>query len=366
MGDAPRPRDYVAAAGLAALALLARALLDRWLGSLQPFSSGFVAVAAAVWFLGWRPAALTAILSYGAAALLFVEPRGRLLPVSGARDLTALLTFLSACAMIIAIGNRARKAERALARANAELRETDQRKDAFLATLSHELRNPVGVIGNAVAMLQAQNADPATRATLAVLARQTAHIRRLLDDLLDVGRIARGRLELRTAPSDVRECVQHAVDANQYALAQKQQSIAIEAPSEPVIARVDQARMLQVVSNLIDNASKYSPTGSRVEIRVSDGPAVSIEVRDNGPGIDEQALPRLFDLFDQGGRSPSDGLGLGLGLCKHLVEMHGGTISAARNPDGRGTTFCVRLPLGDELPPDTRRRSDGQPPADVR
>jgi signal transduction histidine kinase len=349
MRGASDPRGYAAAIGVAAVTLLGRALLDRWLGPLQPFSSGIVAVAVAAWFLGWRPAVVTAILSYGAAAYLFVEPRGRFPPVSSARDVAALLTFAAACAVIIAIGHRAREAERALARANADLREADQRKDAFLATLSHELRNPVGVITNAVAMLEAQNADPHMRATYAILSRQTAHIRRLLDDLLDVGRIARGRLELRREAGDLRECVRHAVDANQFALARKKQSLVVDVPPTPVVATVDHARILQVVSNLIDNASKYSPDGSHVEVRVTDAAGVSIEVSDNGPGIDDDVLPRVFDLFDQGGgRSPSEGLGLGLGLCKRLVELHGGTISAAPNVRGRGTTFLVRLPSKDE------------------
>lgn len=349
MADLQRARAYAAAAILATIALLGRALLDRWLGPLQPFSSGIVAVAVAAWFLGWQPAAVTAILSYGGAAYLFVEPRGRFFSVSSPRDSAALLTFAAACAIIIAIGHRAREAERALARANADLREADQRKDAFLATLSHELRNPVGVITNAVAMLEARNADPQMRPTYAILSRQTAHIRRLLDDLLDVGRIARGRLELRPEAGDVRECVRHAVDANQFALARKTQSLVVDVPPTPVVATVDHARILQVVSNLIDNASKYSPHGSHIEVRVTDGAGVSIEVSDNGPGIDDDVLPRVFDLFDQGGgRSPSEGLGLGLGLCKRLVELHGGTISAASNVRGRGTTFLVQLPARNE------------------
>lgn len=353
MGDAPRPRDYAAALGLGALALLARALLDRWLGPLQPFAPGFVAVTASVWFFGWRPATLTALLSYVGAAYLFAEPRGVVFGGSGPRDLAALLTFMAACAMIIAIGNRARRAERALARANAELREMDARKNAFLAILSHELRNPVGVIANGAATLQEQNTDPRLRPTLAILSRQTAHIRRLLDDLLDVGRITRGRLELRTAQADIRECVKHAVEASQYAVAQKGQTVVVELPTAPVLAVVDPARMLQVVSNLLDNASKYSPRGARIEVRVVEGDGFAIEVADDGPGIDDEALPRLFDLFDQGRRSPSDGLGIGLGLCKHLVEMHGGQISAMRNLQGRGTTFRVRFCSGAPLALDT-------------
>ncbi len=345
MRPASRPLGYVTAASLAGMALLVRAILDPWLGIMQPFASGFVAVAACSWFFGWGPALLAAVISYVGGTYLFVEPRGHL-DVAGGPFVAALLNFFAAAAMIIAIGERARRAERALAAANAALREADQRKDAFLATLSHELRNPVSVISNAVAMLGRVPLDDRSRATLSILSRQTALVARLIEDLLDVSRITRGRLALRLEKADVRTAIDHAVDANREAVAGRHQRITVDLPPVPVLMDADHARVVQVISNLIDNASNYSPEGAEVVVRLTTAAGVSIEVSDNGPGIDPDVLPHVFEMFEQGGASGSGGLGLGLGLCRHLVELHGGQIAAVPNASGRGTTFRIHLPTG--------------------
>lgn len=343
MRGLPRPVEYVVAALLAAVALSVRMAADRWLGGMQPFASGFVVIAASAWWFGWRPAVLAAVISYLGGTFYFVEPRGHIGPGS-VQALAAMLNFFAAAGMIIAIGERARRAEQALAQANADLREADQRKDAFLATLSHELRNPIGVITNGMSILERLPLDERPRATLSILSRQIGHMQRLVDDLLDIGRITRGRLTLRIEPTDVRASVEHAVDANRHTLTTRRQHVSLELPEAPTLLGIDHARMVQVVSNLIDNASKYSPEGAEVSVRVVQDDGVMIEVSDNGPGIDPTMLPKVFDLFEQGGSSHSDGLGLGLGLCRHLVELHGGRITAERNPTGQGTTFKIYLP----------------------
>ncbi len=252
-----RPQNYAFAATFALVALGTRALLQPWLGSMQPYASGYAAIAAAVWFFGWRPGLLAAVICYLGGTFLFVGPSG-LGVLTTPQGLAAVTVFSFSAGLIITIGHRARLAERKLAEANELLRETDRKKDQFLATLSHELRNPVGVISSAVATLEtSEQPDARARATIAILARQAAQIRRLVDDLLDVGRITRGRLALHPERVDVRTCVEHAAEASRDALARKRQTLVTSLPEQPVDLRVDHARIVQVVSNLIDNASKY-------------------------------------------------------------------------------------------------------------
>ena len=335
---------YAVAVALALAALAVRFTLTPWLGTLQPFAVGFVAVAASVLFCGWRPAVVAATICYVGGTYLFVQP---IRPVQWTRpqDVAALFTYASSAGLIIFMGNRARRAEQQLAEANAHLREADQKKDAFLAALSHELRNPVSVITTAVSVLERTATDPREQHTLSVLSRQSAQVRRLVDDLLDVGRITRGRLHLRTAGVDLRTCVTDAVDTVRFATDRKRQTLEVHLPPTPVDAVVDHARIVQVVSNLVDNASKYSPEQARVCVRLrTSGASATIEVLDTGPGISPDMLPRIFDIFELGATSESGGLGLGLGLCKRLVELHHGTISAGSNPDGRGACFRVVLP----------------------
>ncbi len=359
MRTTERPLDFLFAAGLAATALAARWALTPWLGPVQPFAPGFVAIAASVLTLGWRPAVVTAALAYIGGTYLFIQPNGSVFQARP-EAIAPLLTFTASAGLMIFMGHRARRAERELARANEQLREADRKKDAFLATLSHELRNPVGVIITAVATLEGREHDARTQTAIGVLSRQASQIRRLVDDLLDIGRITRGRLTLHAAPLDLRTCVEHAADGSRDAVTAKQQSLVVSVPPVPVQVHADHTRLVQVLSNLIDNASKYSPARAEIGVTVTDrGVDVTIEVTDDGPGIAPAVLPHVFDLFDQGtATSSSGGLGLGLGLCKHIVEMHGGTISASTNPRGKGASFLIQLPK--ERP---RTSADTTPPA---
>jgi signal transduction histidine kinase len=313
-----------------------------WLGPLQPLAPGFPMIAAASLLLGWRPAVLTAIVSYIGGQYLFMDPR---LLTTVFQDVAAVLVYGVSAALVILLGHLARRARAQLAEANERLIEADRRKDQFLAELSHELRNPVGVIATAVSMLETHNTDSRLRGPIGVLARQVTQIRRLVDDLLDVGRVTRGRLVLHPEASDLRNCIDQAVEGTLSTVASKQQTVRVSMPETPVTLPVDHARMVQVITNLIDNASKYSPGRTAIEVTLADRDDVQIDVADAGPGIDPAVLPRVFDLYEQGKRSStSEGLGVGLGLCKHIVEMHGGTIEAAANPQGRGSNFTIRLP----------------------
>jgi PAS domain S-box-containing protein len=231
-----------------------------------------------------------------------------------------------------------------------ELAEADRRKDEFLAMLAHELRNPLAPARNAAALLQRKDLDSDTAAeTAQILAEQLDHLSRLVDDLLDVSRIVQGKVELRKQPVELAEVVRRAVDAAQPLLYERGHEFCVALPAEPVCLEADPVRLAQVLSNLLNNAAKYTPPGGTVRLTVErevDG--VAVHVRDNGAGIAPDLLPRVFDLFVQGDTSvdrPEGGLGIGLTLVKNLIELHDGSVVARSEGIGKGTEFMVRLPV---------------------
>jgi len=239
----------------------------------------------------------------------------------------------------------------AVAMANAELYQDLQRanriKDEFLATFGHELRNPLGAIAGASAVLKAARAQgPAADRARAVIDRQVHHLARLVDDLLDVGRLTTGKVSLNRQPLDLGDLAAGALDAWRAAGRFPQHQVVLERSS--AWADIDETRIEQVIDNLIGNALKYTPAGGLVTVRVreEDGAAV-LEVCDTGAGLPAELGERIFDLFVQGER-PSDraqgGLGIGLTLVRALVALHGGTVSARSDGPGQGSTFTVRLP----------------------
>jgi len=242
-----------------------------------------------------------------------------------------------------------RRAEGVLRETEEALRETDRRKDEFLATLGHELRNPLNPIRNAVELLRLKGtSDPEVRWSHDVIQRQAVHLARLIDDLLDVGRITQGKLELRRETIELDTFLGHAVESVRPLVEGLRQQLAVERPGEPILVHADPVRMAQVFSNLLDNASKYTAPAGRIDVGVErHGAEVVVSVRDDGAGILPEHLPHLFDLFYQVDRTlgrTQGGLGIGLTLVKRLVEMHGGTIEAFSEGPGRGSTFVVRLP----------------------
>ena len=231
----------------------------------------------------------------------------------------------------------------------ASLREADRRKDDFLAVLAHELRNPLAPIRNSAALLRLAGAvDPSTRSAAEVIERQIQHMARLLDDLLDVSRITRNRLELRRERVTLREVLDAALETTRPLLASRHQGVTTALPEEPVYFDGDPVRLAQVFSNLLSNASKYSDAGAQVRLTASLGDGtVTVAVLDDGIGIAPEMLPHVFEMFSQAsqaiGRSQG-GLGIGLALVKGLVELHGGRVEA--HSDGRrGSRFTVTLPV---------------------
>ena len=246
------------------------------------------------------------------------------------------------------------------------LRDADQRKDEFLALLAHELRNPLAPIVNAVEVM---GMDPTLSKELAwcreIIARQTRQLTRLVDDLLDVSRITRGKIKLRTEPVSLEEVVAGAVETSRPLIDARAHQLEVRMPAEPVVLEGDAARLTQVVANLLNNAAKFQDDGGRIELSVGlDGAFALISVRDYGYGIPEHALKRVFELFTQGereGERSSGGLGIGLSLVRNLVELHGGFVSAHSAGAGRGSTFIVRLPRLTGAQPDAvpKAKDDG-------
>jgi PAS domain S-box-containing protein len=232
----------------------------------------------------------------------------------------------------------------------AALRNADRRKDEFLATLAHELRNPLTPILNSVELMKRNLSS----APLATMERQVRTMARLIDDLLDVSRLTLDRLELRLEPITLDTVVSHALEAVRPIAESYRHTVDATLPDKPVRLVADEVRLTQVLGNLLTNACKYTPPGGHIELsaRVEQGHVV-IAVSDSGIGIPREMLPRVFDLFtqvDQSLERSVGGLGIGLSLVSRLVEMHGGTVTAESEGPGRGSRFTVRLPLGAEAP----------------
>ena len=232
--------------------------------------------------------------------------------------------------------------------AEAELHEAARRKDEFLATLAHELRNPLAPILTSVEILNLHgSADPASRAAREVIGRQLRVMRRLIEDLLDASRITTGKLELRRERVALGAIIEQALETSRPHLARHELTLAL--PAEPVWLDADPVRLAQVFSNLINNACKYNPPGGALGVCAErQGASVKVTVKDSGIGIAAEDMPRLFEMFSQPGEARErrqGGLGIGLALSRVLVELHGGAISAASEGPGRGAAFTVTLPV---------------------
>ncbi|HZP36916.1 MAG TPA: ATP-binding protein [Methylomirabilota bacterium] len=235
------------------------------------------------------------------------------------------------------------------ARHDAEM--LNRAKDDFLAILSHELRNPLNAIVNAVGVLdQVDGRQPMAVKAQNLIRRQTTHLARLLDDLLDAARIGRGHLEVRLETMDLRAAVGAAVEKLAHRYREKRQHLDVALPQHPVPVRGDANRLQQVVANLLDNASKYSPESSRIGLALEvDAEHAVLRVRDTGIGIPADRRHTIFEPFTQGHpRHSSGGLGIGLSLVKRIVDLHGGAIQVDDGPDGHGSEFTLRLRLTTE------------------
>ncbi len=243
---------------------------------------------------------------------------------------------------------RIEKAYEQLAKKDEQLRHENRLKDEFLAMLSHELRNPMAAIAMATQVLQSDAEAAARDDALEIVTRQVEHMRRMSDDLLDVSRLMNHQVQMRDEHVPLADIIDDALDAVRDRVKRENQHIELSMPDESVVLRGDSTRLVQVFTNLLDNASKYSPEGSRiwVDVAVEQDEAV-VEVRDEGVGIAPDLLPHIFDLFEQADATldrTQGGLGLGLTIVDRLVDLHGGTVEAYSEGPDRGSRFVVRLP----------------------
>ncbi len=280
-------------------------------------------------------------------------------PLKSRSSVLGALTFVSAESGRVyreddvrAAEDLAHRAVIAIENANllATLKEASHRKDEFLAMLAHELRNPLAPIRNAVQIFRAKSPpSPELQWATELIDRQVSQMTRLVDDLLDVSRITRGKIELRKESVDIATVVNNAIDISRPLIEKWGHRFTVAIPPHPILLEADSTRLTQVVSNLLNNAAKYTAPGGRIELAVErDGDHVLIRVKDNGIGISPEMLPRVFEIFMQVDRAierAEGGLGIGLTLVKRLVEMHGGTVEARSAGAGQGSEFAVRLPI---------------------
>ncbi|MBI1276051.1 response regulator [bacterium] len=228
------------------------------------------------------------------------------------------------------------------------LKEADRRKDEFLATLAHELRNPLAPIRNGLQILSMSPTGDVAEKIRDMMERQLTHLVRLIDDLLDVSRISQGKIDLRKERITLQSAVQAAIEASKPLIEASKHTLVLEMQEEPLWVDADMTRLAQIVSNLLNNAAKYTPDGGTLTLRArKDGASAVLEVADNGLGIPAEMLPRVFDLFTQIDRHlerSQGGLGIGLALVKRLVEMHGGTIAVTSSGLNKGSCFTLSLP----------------------
>jgi signal transduction histidine kinase len=309
----------------------------------DPTYAGFRAIARAG---GFRAVHATPIVNragniLGVISVHFEAPR---------RPTRMEMQFADMCARYAADAIETKHSEMAL-------READRRKDEFLATLAHELRNPLAPIRNGLYLLRlADRSSDAAEQARAMMDRQMNHLVRLVDDLLEVSRISTGKLELRKERVELASVVGSATETSRPVIDAKRHTLRIELPRDALALHADPIRLAQVLANILNNAAKYTEDGGEIRLSVRrDGDAALISVRDNGMGIPREMLPRIFDMFmqvDGAARHSQGGLGIGLTLARRLVELHDGTIEVRSEGPGRGSEFLVRLPvlpLPDEL-----------------
>jgi signal transduction histidine kinase/ActR/RegA family two-component response regulator len=241
------------------------------------------------------------------------------------------------------------RSERELAERVEELAEGDRRKDEFLAMLAHELRNPLAPIAAAAEILgDAESADASVIRAREILDRQVQHMVKLIDDLLDVSRISRRKIQLELADVSLAGVVEHALEVSRVVIESRKHELEVALPAERIVLHADLTRLAQALANLLNNAAKFTEPGGRIQLEADfDGAQVSIRVRDDGIGIEPKVLSQIFDLFFQSASTPDrthGGLGIGLTLARTLVEMHGGELNARSEGSGHGSEFTMRLP----------------------
>jgi signal transduction histidine kinase/ActR/RegA family two-component response regulator len=354
---------YLIAIGATAGVTFIRLAISDTVGNYAPIVTFTVAMVIAAWYGGLKPGLLATVLSVLAADYLYIPGQHsfRIQTVSAAVALGVLAfagVLISLLCESLHRTQRSLEAEQENLRRSVELQremrnaltESDRRKDEFLATLAHELRNPLAPVRNAIHILRARMPPtPELQWARDVIDRQVTQMTRLIDDLMDVARISRGTFELRREHVALEGVIRDAVETSRPGIDASGHDLVVHLPPEPVYLEADVIRLAQVFSNLLNNAAKYTGPGGRIAVTAEcDGGTVSVAVQDSGIGIPSDMLAQVFEPFTQLDRSlerSRGGLGIGLALAKRLVEMHGGGIEAHSAGPGQGSRFIVRLPI---------------------
>ncbi len=333
-------RGYAAAVLTVALATALRFLLDPLLDDHLSFSFFYMAVSVAGWMGGVWPASLAAISSILVGNYCFTEPASSF-AISGPIELIGMLLFMG---VSLSIGILSEVSLRALERAQA----AERAKDDFMAIVAHELRNPLSVIHYANSLNRVAGDDQA-RGHVEVIDRQVHRLNLLIEDLLDLSRVAHGKIRLDRRHVDASSIVAAAAEKAKPLLAGRKHKLRLGIAAGPMPLFVDPIRLEQVLTNLLTNAAKYTPDGGEISVTAAPlADSAVLTVRDSGIGISEDMLPHVFDMFAQSDRASkrSDGgLGIGLALVRNLVELHGGSVTVASEGLNRGSEFVVSLPL---------------------
>ena len=353
---------YLIAIGATAAIATIRLTISENVGNFAPISTFTVAVVIAAWYGGLGPGLMATVLSALAADYLFTpfQYSFRIESLSGAVTLGVMVftgVLLSLLCESLHRTRRRLEAEQENLRQSVEMQqqmrdaltESDRRKDEFLATLAHELRNPLAPVRNAIHILRARMPPtPQLQWARDVIDRQVTQMTRLIDDLMDVSRITRGTFELRREHVALDEVIRVAVETSRPIIEASGHELVMGLPQEPITLHADVIRLAQVFSNLLNNAAKYTGPGGRIAVTAErDGNTVAVAVQDSGIGIPADMLTEVFEPFTQLDNSlerTRGGLGIGLALAKRLAEMHGGGIEAHSAGPGQGSRFVVRLP----------------------
>src|SRR5512133_1264747 len=262
-------------------------------------------------------------------------------------ELLGNVTLLERPVRTMALISAARSALRARDR-QYQVREADRRKDEFLATLAHELRNPLAPIRNAMSIFDRMSLSPELGKLVSVVERQVAHLTRLVDDLLDVARITSGKVALQMRETSVRAIVTHALEIAADQVTERGHQLSVQQPEREHLLQADHVRVVQSLANLLVNAAKFTPRGGRIELEVRvEGASAELRVRDNGRGLEPKSLATIFEMYAQARPmgEPTTGLGIGLNLARRFAELHGGTLTATSAGPGKGSEFVLGLPL---------------------
>ncbi|RYY62928.1 MAG: HAMP domain-containing histidine kinase, partial [Comamonadaceae bacterium] len=300
---------------------------------------------------GFGPAMLATVLSTLVGTYLFVGSKPGWDSVLEPANIGRTLLFLAIGLSISIIGGRLRHSRRALSGAVRDLRRSNRAKDHVLATVAHEIRNPLSALQSAGQILERSARDPARVAWAAdVVRRQVAQMSRMADDLMDMSKVLHGNIGMQVGAVDLRDVLASAVEQSAQLVAAKDHHVTTDLPPDPAMVRGDANRLVQVFANLMINAAKYTPSGGRIALKLAaDGTDWRTTVTDSGEGLDPAMIEELFEPFVQAPSAAANananvGLGLGLAIVKRIVELHGGRVAATSEGLGRGSTFSVTLP----------------------